>query len=173
MVNILLGILGTLMSLVVIMAVWGALLPMDHVATRHADFPTPPDALWKSLVDVERAPGWRKDLQRVEVLPAQGNHRRFRETTRQGAITFAVEEETQPTRLVTRIADENLPFGGTWNYELAPQDGGTRVTITERGFVKNVIFRFLSHFFFSQTSTMERYLRDLAAHHGVTVTPQP
>jgi hypothetical protein len=46
--------------------------------------------------------------------------------------------------------------------ELLPPRNGGRVRITERGFVKNVIFRFVARFVFGYTSTMEGYLRDLA-----------
>ena len=48
-------------------------------------------------------------------------------------------------RRVTRIADRNLPFGGTWMVEIVPADGGSKVTITENGEVYNPFFRFASH----------------------------
>jgi hypothetical protein len=64
---------------------------------------------------------------------------------------------------VARIADTDLPFGGTWTYELKPEGAGTRVTITERGEVYNPIFRFMSRFVLSQTATMEKYLAALTA----------
>ena len=64
---------------------------------------------------------------------------------------------------MARIADDSLPYGGAWTIELAAVDGGTDVTITERGFIKNTIFRFLSKSVYSVTSTMEKYLDALAA----------
>jgi hypothetical protein len=65
--------------------------------------------------------------------------------------------------MVVRIADPDLPFGGTWTYELKQEESGTRVTITERGEVYNPIFRFMSRFVFSHTATLERYLAALRA----------
>ncbi len=56
-----------------------------------------------------------------------------------------------------------MPFGGTWTYVLVPDVAGTRLTITEDGEVYNPLFRFLSRFVFSQTATIDTYLRHLEA----------
>ena len=64
-------------------------------------------------------------------------------------------------RLVTRIADTGLPFGGQWTYELVPDGEGTRLTITEDGEVYNPLFRFVSRFVMGHTATIERYLDDV------------
>jgi hypothetical protein len=89
-------------------------------------------------------------------------------------VTYVVRELQPATRLVLAIDDDELAYGGRWVYALTPaDDGGTRITITEEGFVKNPIFRFLSHKVLSQTATLERYLSDLGAHFGEQVTPQP
>jgi hypothetical protein len=63
-----------------------------------------------------------------------------------------------PRRLVTRIADEDLPFGGTWTYELEPLGASTRVILTENGEVYNPIFRFVSRFLLGHDATMIVYL---------------
>jgi hypothetical protein len=67
---------------------------------------------------------------------------------------------------VTLIADPNLPFGGTWTYDIAPTEEGATLRITERGYVSDPFFRFMSKFVFGQTSTMESYLRSLAKKFG-------
>jgi hypothetical protein len=76
-------------------------------------------------------------------------------------------------RLVTRIADHNLPYGGTWTYELTPDGSGTRLTITENGEVYNPIFRFVSRFIMGHTASMESVLRALGTKHGETIAPEP
>ncbi|HSR42141.1 MAG TPA: SRPBCC family protein, partial [Longimicrobiales bacterium] len=84
-----------------------------------------------------------------------------------GTMTIETVEAEVPTRLVTRIADEDLPFGGTWTYELEPTgDGRTRVTITEDGEVYNPVFRFMARFVFGHTATMDTYLDGLEARMG-------
>ena len=55
---------------------------------------------------------------------------------------------------------------------IAPSDdGGSVVTITERGSVYNPVFRFVSRFILGHTATMETYLRSLGHRFGGDVTP--
>ena len=167
-----LGIVGILAAVVLLVVAIGYALPKSHVASVSARYAAPPEALWASLTDVSAFPRWRKDLTRVELLPEENGQRGWREHSKNDVITYRVVASDPPRRLVTRIADETLPFGGTWTYELAPADGGTRLTITERGEVYNPIFRFVSRFVLGYTGTMTEVLRAIGAKHGETVTPE-
>ncbi|NUR53434.1 MAG: hypothetical protein HOQ29_03225 [Acidobacteria bacterium] len=69
----------------------------------------------------------------------------------------------RPSRLVARITDPSLPFGGTWTYRIAPGQAGSQLSITEDGAVYNVIFRFLSRFVFGHTATIDRFITQLQA----------
>jgi uncharacterized protein YndB with AHSA1/START domain len=153
---------GGLVGLVLLVALVGLALPRGHTATRSAVIAAPRAAVWAALVDVDAYPRWRRKLPRVERRGAT----RFVEHGKDGAIAYEVVEERAPERRVTRIADDKLPFGGTWTYELAPEGDGTRLTITEDGFVKNPVFRFLARTVFSTAATLEHVLVDLAAHVG-------
>jgi hypothetical protein len=64
-----------------------------------------------------------------------------------------------------------LPFGGWWEYVIAPAGSGSRVTITEHGEVYNPIFRFVSRYVMGQTKTLDSYLTALAAKLGDRYTP--
>jgi hypothetical protein len=75
-------------------------------------------------------------------------------------------EITPPRKLVSRIADPKLPFGGTWTFEITPTAEGSTLRITENGFVTNPVFRFLSRFVFGHTGTIESYLKSLAKKFG-------
>ena len=66
-------------------------------------------------------------------------------------------------RKVTRVADPELPYGGTWTFELEPEGSGTRLTITERGQIHNPIFRVIARFVFGYAATIEGYLDELEA----------
>jgi hypothetical protein len=83
---------------------------------------------------------------------------RFREEGTSGPILFEITERTPPRRLVTRIADKSLPFGGRWIYEVVPEGTGSTLRITEEGEVYNPIFRFVSRFIMGHTSTIDGYL---------------
>lgn len=160
-------ILGALVALVAVIAVIGALLPRDHTATRAAQFRQTPAALFAIARDFAALPSWRGDLKSVELLPARNGAACYREVSKHGPVTYLVREERAGERLVLEIADEGLPYGGRWTFEFRTASGsGAEVRITEQGFVKNVVFRFLAHFVFGYTATMEGYLRDLARKFG-------
>jgi hypothetical protein len=171
--KILLLLLLGLVALVVLVALVGALLPRDHVATRAAVFRQTPAVLFATIRDFAAQPGWRTDIKSIELLPPDHGAVSFRETSRQGAVTYRIVEELSGEKLVLEIADEALPYGGRWIFALRPVASGTELRITENGFVKNVIFRCLARFVFGYTATMESYLRDLGKKFGEPVTPAP
>jgi len=150
-------IVGGLVSLIVVVAVIGMLLPRDHIATRSRTFSRPADDVWRAVTDLDALPTWRSGITKIENMSPTS----FREHGKHGAITYAIEDD-RPGHRITRIADKGLPYGGLWRYELS----GSTLTITEEGFVTNPIFRFMSKTVFSPTKTMERYLADLAKHLG-------
>jgi len=167
-------IVGALVGLVVLIGLIGAMLPRDHVATMTAVIPASPDEVWATLTDVASYPTWRPDLQRVEVLSQPPAPLSWREHGSQGAMTLAVETFEPPRRMVGRISDENLPFGGAWEYVLSPDRADpnkTLVTITERGYVTNPIFRFVSRFVMGHYATLDAYLRALSRKFGSEVAP--
>jgi len=91
----------------------------------------------------------------------------WRETDKHGqTISFEAVESVPPRRLVTKIADAKLPFGGTWVYEIVPAGDSCTLTITENGEVYNPLFRFMSRFIIGQTATIDRYLDALKAKLG-------
>lgn len=155
--KILLIVLAILAGLIATVAIIGALLPVRHTASRSVVIRKEPRDVYAVIRDAASAPTWRKELKRVEVLsPTQ-----FREHGEHDAITFDVVEDQPGRKIVTRIADKNLPFGGSWTYDLEPAEGGTRVTITENGEVYNPIFRFVARFLVGYTGTMDKYLAAL------------
>lgn len=153
----LLYIVGGIVGLFVVLLGVGYLLPKDHVAARRITIARPAAEVWRAITDVEAYPRWRTGVTKVERVSAT----QFRETSSHGAIPYDVVEERPAALRITRIADPALPFGGRWIYELTADGAGTRLTITEDGFITNPIFRVLSRTVFSTTSTMEAYLTDL------------
>lgn len=166
-------IAGGLAGLVGLVWVIGTMLPREHAATRMARYHQPPEAVWKAITDAEAMPQWRTGLTAVQPLPEQNGKSGWVETSSFGEIPLRVEQMDPPQRLVLRIASDELPFGGTWTYEIAAVEGGATLRITEDGFVKNPFFRFLSRFIFGHTATLEQYLKDLGKKFGEEVTPQP
>jgi uncharacterized protein YndB with AHSA1/START domain len=144
----------------------GASLPREHVASRKIRLKQTPETIWQVITDVDSFTSWRKDVQSVKRLPDESGKVGWVETMSRGEIPLRVEESTPPRRLVTRIADPDLPFGGTWTFEIEPAEGGATVRITETGEVKPALFRFLSRYIFGHTATLEAYLKFLADKYG-------
>ena len=174
-----LSAVGGLVGLLLVLASIGLALRPDHRVARTAVVPGTTAEVWTLLIDVAGQVRWRTDLRAVDPLPAVEGKRAFRERRRHDAIAFVVDEEVAPVgaapgRLVHRIADERLPFGGRWIIQVTPEgEGATRVTVTEDGVIRNPIFRVLSRTVYSLTATQEAWLRDLGRALGAEVTPAP
>lgn len=134
--KIALVVVAALIALIVIVCAVGAMLPKRHSVTRSALIARPPADVYALIRE----------------LAEHGNG---------DGIHYEIVEDQPPHRFVTRIADKDLGYGGSWTYQLAPENGGTRVTITEDGEVTNVFFRFMSRFVFGHTATMDKYLAAL------------
>ena len=138
-------ILGVLAGLIALVALIGAMLPVAHVATRRVRFRQSPESVWNVL-----SPGI--------------SQRRFR----QDDVNYEVTESIPNRRLVTRIADKNLPYGGSWTYEIQPESDGSSLRITENGEVYNPVFRFVSRFIMGHTATIDAGLKALGSKLGET-----
>ena len=114
--RILILITGGLVVLILLLIAVGYALPVDHVATRDVWLTAPPERVFNALREVEKFPAWRSDVKTVEVL-ATTPALRWRERG-DNDITFEMETVEPPRRLVSRIVDRSLPFGGAWTYEL-------------------------------------------------------
>ena len=160
---------GSLVTLVGVVALIGAMLPLRHSASRRARFRVAPDALYAVIAG---PPDWRTGVKSFGVLPDQdGRKQWWEEDSHRQKVTYELMESRPPVRLVTRIADRNLPFGGAWTLDISPTpDGGSELRIREDGEIYNVIFRFMARFFFGYTSSIETYLQDLGAKFGQPVT---
>jgi uncharacterized protein YndB with AHSA1/START domain len=163
-------VVGVLVVGVLAVVAVGATLPKRHVAARRVTLPAGPGEVWAALTDVAAYPSWRPRVRGVEVLGT--GPLRWRETGRDGKITFELTEADEPRRLVTRITDESLPFGGSWTYRLEPAGTGTTVTVTEHGEVRNPLFRFVSRYVMGHTATIDAYLTALGGRFGQPVTPE-
>jgi hypothetical protein len=132
-------IVGGLAAVVALVAIAGAMLPRTHRASRTLRVARTAEEIWTLVSD----PAWSRD--------ASGQN-----------IPVETVESRPPTRLVSRIADPSLPFGGTWTYDIAKTPSGATLTITEDGFVTNPIFRFVARFVIGHHGTIDTYLKNVA-----------
>lgn len=168
--KIALRVLAVLFVILLLIVAVGFTLPVKHHAMREARYDRSPSEIFALITDAKNFPSWRSSVTKVEILPDSGGRTRFRETGSDGEILYEVEQSVPDKRLVTRIADPSLPFGGRWTYELIPHGSSTTLRITEDGEVYNPVFRFISRFVMGHTRTLDRYLLDVAKRFGAAET---
>ena len=128
-------IVVSLIAVVGVIALIGYFLPVNHEASRSAEFDKPPEVVFALIADPGTCRGWWQGAE----------------------VKTAVIENVPPSRLVTKIVDETQ-FGGTWTFEVTPTPSGSRLTITERGEIYNLVFRSLAKYAIGYTGTMESFL---------------
>jgi hypothetical protein len=148
-------VVGAVVLLVVTVVVIGALLPKRHVVTRTALFKASPEKLFALIAGNQ---DWRPDVKACEMI-TDGGRQFQREISKHGdTVVYELMGSRPPLAIERRIATENLPYGGSWRFVLEPENGETRVRITEDGEVYNPLFRFVSRFVMGQTATLDAYL---------------
>lgn len=128
-------IVVSLVAVVGVIALIGYFLPVAHQASRSAELNKPPDVVFALIADPNGYKGWWDGAE----------------------VKTAVVESVPPQKLVTKIVDETQ-FGGTWTFEITPTPAGSRLTITERGEIYNLVFRALARYVIGYTGTMDSYL---------------
>lgn len=139
----------------------GSRLPETHTATGSRILAASPEQIWGVITDIGRFPEWRPGVDEVEIVSSRGGHTVWRERGSDGDMTFEVVEATPYFKLVTKIADEDLPYGGTWTYQIVQSPQGTRITITEEGEIGSPFFRLFFRYFMEEDGTLRRYLNAL------------
>lgn len=163
-----LGVIAGLLVLVgLILYLLGCTQPERHTARITFTLPKPRAAVWAALTDYAAMPRWWPAVKAVRLeTRANGEVFTWNTDAHGKEIAFRTREERAPAHLVREIAGDDLPFGGTWTYELAEDGGGTRVTLTEDGFIKPPFFRGVARIFMKPDATM----RDFEQHFTPYVT---
>jgi hypothetical protein len=164
-------VLATLLGLVVLVAIIGMLVPRDHVAGVTITLRQPPDSVWKVVRDLGGVPRWWGDMKRSE--RATGADGRERWTQDVGASPWWPSSRPTSHRDTSSPGSTRRPMHRS--VERGPRhhpvDSGSKFTVTERGWIANPVFRFMSRFIFGYYGTQERYLRALGKRFGEEVTP--
>ena len=134
---ILLGI-AAIGAVVALVAVIGATLPRNHVASRSLAVRRSPEEIWPVIMQATASSG----------------------------VPVDVIQSDPPRRQVTRVKDTEKMFGGTWTITVTPTATGGTLTITEDGWVGNPIFRFVSRYVMGHHATMDGMLREVAKRFG-------
>ena len=160
------GMLVVIASLCAVVYGVGSSLPQAHVAVVSAEFSASREEIFATIADYRAYPQWRPSVERVEELPASDGNPAWVMIDATGPLPLELTESVPPSRLVTTILSEGMPFGGRWIYEIEPAAGGATVTITEEGEVYSAVFRFVSRYIMGHHASASRFLADLAERFG-------
>lgn len=154
---------AALAALGLFLYVFGRTRPERHRRCLEARLAAPPARVWGAITAYDEMPRWWEGVTSVEIETKDGRTVTWNRDRHGQRIGFVTEEERPPFRLVRRILDEGLPFGGTWTFELSPDGTGTRLLLTEDGFIRPPLFRAVAHLFMGLDATMKSFLTALSA----------
>jgi len=83
-------------ALVALVAFIGSRLPQSHRASIEQTLPAAPEAVWRTITDIDAFPSWREGLKRVQRLPDRDGLPVWAEEGRSGKMTLAVERLEAP-----------------------------------------------------------------------------
>ncbi|HSY36465.1 MAG TPA: SRPBCC family protein [Acidobacteriaceae bacterium] len=164
--RILLSLIVLIAVVIAIAYVDGLTLPVNHVTTVSGTVAAPPDKVFALIANVSNAPTWRHAVQSVTVLPPDAGRDHWTENLAHGqTMTFLATHSEAPTRRDVLLDLPTPSYGGTWTYLLSPgpTPNTTNLTITETGFIRPPLYRFMMYHVFGITSNLDQYLADARA----------
>jgi len=154
-------VMAGIVSLVIAVVVGGVITPRAHEVSRTMLLPAPIASVWAVIRDVAHYAEWRDGVVSSEIVDADQSQLRWCESSDVGVLTFGVTMDHPMTDFSARVLDRDLAYTREWSWRLTSTGDGTRVTMTERGEVPNVISRFIVAHITGHARGVDRYLKDL------------
>jgi uncharacterized protein YndB with AHSA1/START domain len=162
----LLGLVALIGLAALVFQIAGSRLPREHRASVTVTLAASREAVWAAIMNYAAMPQWWPAVKsvRFEKLP-DGTELTWNKDSHGKEIAFRTGESRVNERLVRVIVGNDLPFGGTWTFDLADAGNGTtRLTITEDGFINPPIFRAVAQWFLGLDATMRDCVTHLEKH---------
>ncbi|HEX9198548.1 MAG TPA: SRPBCC family protein [Acidobacteriaceae bacterium] len=163
-------IFGTIVLLLVLAGVIvyadGARLPVDHSVTVSGVVPASQEKVFALITNVAKGADWRPAVKSVTVLkPNQGRDNWVEHLDHGQFMTFLAVRTDSPSRRDVMLDDPRASYGGTWTYELSPgpSPNTTNLRITEAGFIKPPLYRFVMVHVIGPTRNLDQYMKDIQA----------
>lgn len=165
-------VIGTIVGLAGLTWIAGTLLPREHRAASSITLSQPPEAVWLIVRDLAALKGTWPELTEAVMSADSVGREIWHEKVDGFDMRLLVTESKPISRLVTLIqSPPGAAFGGRWVYQLEPAGSGTKVTVTEEGWVANPFFRLMSKLG-GQHRSIDGYLTALGKYFGGTVKPE-
>jgi uncharacterized protein YndB with AHSA1/START domain len=170
LLRIVLSVIGLVIFIGLAAFALGATMPEDHTVSITGTVNAPPAKVFAIITDVANVPSWRSNVKSVEVLPKDNFRDSWIETYNQGpAMKFVALTTAAPGpngKGDRNVETKNNPtFGGAWDYQISPGPtaGTTTLQITETGYIKTPIYRFMMKYIYGPTKNLDQYMADLQA----------
>jgi uncharacterized protein YndB with AHSA1/START domain len=160
---IVLGLVAVVAIAVLGLYVAGSRLPREHHSQITVTVRANRATVWRLLTDYRSMPQWWPAVKavRMEKLP-NGTELTWNQDRRGQKVPFRTVESRTNERLVRAIATDQLPFGGTWTYELSETGAGfTRLTLIEDGYIDPPLFRAMANWVIGLDRTQRDFLDNL------------
>jgi hypothetical protein len=147
----------------------GAHLPYNHSVSVTGIVPAPQDKVFAIITNVTKGSDWRPAVKSVTLLePDQGRDHWVEHLDYGQYMTFLATRTEAPVRRDVLLDEPKKPYGGTWTYELSPgpEPLTTTLRITETGFIKPPLYRFIMTRVFGPTRNLDQYMTDIKAAAG-------
>ena len=164
--RILLALLVLIVAVLGFAWIDGSTLPYDHSASVTGTVNAPADAVFAKIADVPHQAAFRPAVKGVQVLDPTPGHELWVEDLGHGQkMTFLAVRSEPNTRRDVKLDDAGASYGGTWVYELSPgpTPGTTTLKITENGYIKPAIYRFVMTHVIGMTYNLNIYLKNMQA----------
>ena len=171
MFGLLAGILVGLIVLIALVGVIGAVLPRTHTVASIAFYHQPVDSVWAAVTDIKKTPAWRSDIKSVERSPDRNGDRVWKLIGTDGSGSLEIIESNPNSSYRIRVADDAQTVGGTWVFYFKVEDGGTRLTLHDDGYISNPFHRFLATRVWGLNAPLDSYLKALGRKFGEAVKP--
>jgi uncharacterized protein YndB with AHSA1/START domain len=162
-------LLVLLIAGVVVVYADGASLPLNHSVSITGVVPAPPEKVFALITNVANGAAWRPAVKSVTTLRPDNGRDHWVENLDHGQfMTFLAVRTVPPTRREVQLDDPRASYGGTWIYELSPgpSPATTTLRITETGFIKPPVYRFVMAHVFGPTHNLDQYMTDIKAAAG-------
>jgi hypothetical protein len=144
----------------------GAKQPVNHSVSVTGVVNAPQQKVFSLITDVAHGSLWRPTVKSVTVLQKDHDRDHWVEHLDHGQfMTFLAMRTDSPVRRDVMLDDPKASYGGTWTYELAPgpQPDMTTLKITETGFIKPPMYRFIMKHVIGMTHNLAQYMHDIQA----------
>ena len=142
----------------------GARLPYNHSVSVTGVVPATQDKVFAIITNVTKGSDWRPAVKSVTLLvPDQGRDHWVEHLDYGQYMTFLATRTEAPIRRDVLLDEPKKSYGGTWTYELSPgpDSATTTLRITETGFIKPPLYRFMMVHMFGPTHNLDQYMKDI------------